>query len=242
MSKTVTPPADLFNEVEKIESVSTYDLSEVTATADDSAPHFVEPEEKEEKPAKKERKPRTVKQREQAPPTLPPFGAENTHVLDEQEQEQESASNLMPDGVVTLASVMPAETLMIVIDKALSVIFPLAINAIAGTRLKPADFKLSADEKKTMKPAVERAAATIKLNFNNPWLVLGITTVAVYGAKAAAHINFDDADAEDLGAPRRETRGRKRKEGGRDYAAEYAKRKERENAWANNDNRRNEPR
>jgi hypothetical protein len=92
----------------------------------------------------------------------------------------------------------------------MSVVLPLALNNLAGTKLKPSDLKLTADEKKQLKPSIEACAKTIPINFSNPWIALGITALAVYGAKTVDKINFDNIDADDF-APKTERRGRPRK-------------------------------
>jgi hypothetical protein len=201
----------------------------LTATHQEGEHIKPQPIETEPPAEEKKQKPRTKKsQPKPAEPAKEVFGAD-TVLEQEQEHIAPAQDYTLPEQAVTLATLLPAETLLIVIDKALSVILPLALNSLAGTKLRPSDMKLSAEEKRTMKPAIEAAAKTIKLNFNNPWVVLGITTVAVYGAKAAAVINFDNVDADDLGAgddrPKRKSTGAKRE---RDYAAEYARRQARE--------------
>jgi hypothetical protein len=212
-----------------IDGAAIYDLTQIET----DEPHFKEPA-KQEEPQKKER----AKRRPSKP--VPP---QNAQVFGEQDErtflEQDEDTHVIQEepnfesGKVALSDLLPADTLIVVLDKIMSIVLPLGINKLAGTKLKPSDFKLTADEKKTLKPALEAAARTIPINFSNPWVALAFVGVAVYGAKAVGHINFDNLDTEtfDYEHEQKQTRKpRAKKASGRDYAAEYAKRQLRKEA------------
>jgi predicted secreted protein len=92
----------------------------------------------------------------------------------------------------TLASVFPSGGLVTVLDKLMSVLMPLSINAIAGTKLNKKDFALDASEKKAISPALDEAAKTIPINFNNPWVNLSVVLGGVYLGKTLQVINLDN--------------------------------------------------
>lgn len=92
----------------------------------------------------------------------------------------------------TLASVFPSGGLITVLDKLMSILMPLAINSIAGTKLNKKDFSLDASEKKAISPALDEAAKTIPINFNNPWVTLGVVLGGVYLGKTLQVINLDN--------------------------------------------------
>jgi hypothetical protein len=92
----------------------------------------------------------------------------------------------------TLASVFPSGGLIAVLDKLMSVLMPLSINAIAGTKLNKKDFALDASEKKAISPALDEAAKTIPINFNNPWVNLSVVLGGVYLGKTLQVINLDN--------------------------------------------------
>lgn len=201
---------NLIDEIKEIENLTNYDLTEISETdapADEN--FFKEPEIKEEK--KKRGRPSKTP----APPAdKKPFGMTETdeQTFLEQEANEEfikADTDTLDDTKLSLNNLLPGDTLIIVIDKLMSVVLPLALNNIAGTKLKPSDLKLTADEKKQLKPSIEACAKTIPINFSNPWTALAITAVAVYGAKTVDKINFDNIDADDF--IKTERRGRPRK-------------------------------
>lgn len=212
---------NLFSEMEKendqlnkLENLSAYDLNDVTAENETAGAHFIEPETIEPKPKKGRGRPL----KPVPPQNNKVFGApnaENDKTFIEQEaaqeyilEDQEQAAGL--DGNLNLSHILPTDTFLVVVDKLMSVVIPFGLNKFAGGNFTPADFKLSADEKKTMKPPLEAALKTIKINLNNPWLMLSITAVAVYGAKVVDRVNFDNVGAGDIGG-KTERRGRPRK-------------------------------
>ncbi len=202
---------NLIDEIKEIENLTSYDLTEISETdapADEN--FFKEPEIKEEK--KKRGRPSKTP----APIIQKPFGMTETDeqtFLDQDDNEEfikSDEGSILDDTKLSLNNLLPGDTLIIVIDKLMSIVLPLALNNLAGTKLKPSDLKLTAEEKKQLKPSIEACAKTIPINFSNPWTALAITAVAVYGAKTVDKINFDNIDADDLG-PKTERRGRPRK-------------------------------
>jgi len=203
---------NLIDEIEQIETLTNYDLTEISETETPQDENFFkEPEIKEEK--KKRGRPSKTPA---PPPASKPFGMTETdeQTFIEQDENEEfikaDTGSTIDDTKISLNNLLPGDTLIIVLDKLMSVVLPLALNNLAGTKLKPSDLKLTADEKKQLKPSIEACAKTIPINFSNPWIALGITALAVYGAKTVDKINFDNIDADDF-APKTERRGRPRK-------------------------------
>jgi hypothetical protein len=205
---------NLIDEVKEIENLTNYDLTEISENENDTPTaesFFKEPEITPEK--KKRGRPAKTPA---PPPIKKPFGLDETteQTFLEQDENEEfiktDTGSTIDDTKISLNNLLPGDTLIIVLDKLMSVVLPLALNNLAGTKLKPADLKLTAEEKKQLKPAVEACAKTIPVNFSNPWTALGITALAVYGAKTMDKINFDNMDADDF-APKTERRGRPRK-------------------------------
>jgi hypothetical protein len=201
----------LIDEIEQIENLTSYDLNEISENDTPAAENFFkEPEIKEEK--KKRGRPQKTPV---PPPDKKPFGMTETDEQTFIEQEfnedfiKADEGSTLDDTKLNLSNLLPADTLLVVIDKLMSVVLPLALNNLAGTKLKPSDLKLTADERKQLKPSIEACAKTIPINFSNPWVALGITAVAVYGAKTVDKINFDNIDADDF--IKTERRGRPRK-------------------------------
>jgi hypothetical protein len=202
---------NLIDEIEQIETLTNYDLTEISETETPQDENFFkEPEIKEEK--KKRGRPSKTPT---PPPASKPFGMTETDeqtFIDQEDNEEfiKADTGTIDDTKISLNNLLPGDTLIIVLDKLMSVVLPLALNNLAGTKLKPSDLKLTADEKKQLKPSIEACAKTIPINFSNPWIALGITALAVYGAKTVDKINFDNIDADDF-APKTERRGRPRK-------------------------------
>lgn len=203
---------NLIDEIEQIETLTNYDLTEISETETPQDENFFkEPEIKEEK--KKRGRPSKTPP---PPPASKPFGMTETDeqtFIDQEDNEEfikADTGSTIDDTKISLNNLLPGDTLIIVLDKLMSVVLPLALNNLAGTKLKPSDLKLTADEKKQLKPSIEACAKTIPINFSNPWIALGITALAVYGAKTVDKINFDNIDADDF-APKTERRGRPRK-------------------------------
>ena len=202
----------LIDEISEIENLTNYDLTEISETETPQDENFFkEPEIKEEK--KKRGRPSKTP----APPApSKPFGmteSDEQTFIDQEDNEEfikADTGSTIDDTKISLNNLLPGDTLIVVLDKLMSVVLPLALNNLAGTKLKPSDLKLTADEKKQLKPSIEACAKTIPINFSNPWIALGITALAVYGAKTVDKINFDNIDADDF-APKTERRGRPRK-------------------------------
>lgn len=111
-----------------------------------------------------------------------------------------------PQQKMTLASLLPADSLIVVVDKGMSLLVPLLMNWASDSQLTPDDFKLNAEEKKILKEPLAHCAERIPINLENPWVALAVTAVAIYGGKALQNINF-----ENLGKPAAAKKGRPRK-------------------------------
>lgn len=110
--------------------------------------------------------------------------------------------------VITAAQLIPSEAVLLMFDKGMSILFPLLINKVAGTKLRTDDFKLTAEEKKQLKTPLENCMKELKINISNPFVILGITAFAIYGGKAAAALDVTGAEL-----PKKDGRGRPRKNG-----------------------------
>jgi len=112
----------------------------------------------------------------------------------------------------TLAKMFPSEGLIMILDKVMSNLVPIALNNLVNTRLKPKDFVLTTDEIDTISPLLDAAAETVPINLGNPWANLGIVLLGTYTAKAAGAMNFDFEDRPVM-VTKSKGRGRPRKNG-----------------------------
>lgn len=102
----------------------------------------------------------------------------------EPEMEQDLFSESKDESeALTLNNVLPSESLILIVDKTFSTLLPLAINALSKSKLKSKDFELLASERKALKPALERVAKDIPIDFNNNWINLAIVLIGIYSAK-----------------------------------------------------------
>lgn len=173
--------------------INAEELPEITKIETPKDETYKDPEEetKEQTPAQETR--RKLPPRKSTPPPVefPPAQNESERVYSDEDQNSETVTETANEAA-TVASLFPGDALVTLLSKGLGVLIPLGINAMAGTKLTPKDFALTAEEKRTLKPAVENCAKQIPVNFENPWIMLGVSIVAIYGAKAADVINFED--------------------------------------------------
>jgi hypothetical protein len=109
---------------------------------------------------------------------------------------------------ISAAQLIPTEAVLLMFDKGMSILFPFVLNKIAGTKLKTDDFKLTAEEKRQLKEPLENCMKELKINISNPFVILGITALAIYGGKAANVLDVTGAEVK-----KADGRGRPRKNG-----------------------------
>jgi hypothetical protein len=109
---------------------------------------------------------------------------------------------------ISAAQLIPTEAVLLMFDKGMSILFPFVLNKIAGTKLKTDDFKLTAEEKKQLREPLENCMKELKINISNPFVILGITALAIYGGKAANVLDVTGAEVK-----KADGRGRPRKNG-----------------------------
>jgi hypothetical protein len=180
---------------EEKKEISAEELPKMTEIETPEDESYKDPEEETEEQAPEPETSRKLPPKKKTPPPVefPPTENQTDRVYFDNEQDAENAEqSATTSEAATVASLFPGEALVTLLSKGLGVLIPLGINAMAGTKLTPKDFALTAEEKRTLKPAVENCAKQIPVNFENPWIMLGVSIVAIYGAKAAEVINFED--------------------------------------------------
>lgn len=125
------------------------------------------------------------------------------------QEDEKTTPTTAQTGKLNVIDVIPADAILLIVDKTFSVIIPAVINRLTGTKLKQEQFKLNTEEKKQLKTPLESALKTIDLNINNPFVILGLTALAVYGGKAAEALNVTGAEE----VKKADGRGRPRKNG-----------------------------
>lgn len=73
-----------------------------------------------------------------------------------------------------------------VIDAVLPAIVVI-LFAYAKITVKKSDFQLTAKEKDTLTPLVQKCMDSLMINFNSPWTALAVTAIGIYGAKIGEH-------------------------------------------------------
>lgn len=133
----------------------------------------------------------------------------NDTILGEDDKENDFLNEVKENPeVITAAQLIPSEAVLLMFDKGMSILFPLLINKVAGTKLRTDDFKLTAEEKKQLKTPLENCMKELKINISNPFVILGITAFAIYGGKAAAALDVTGGEVK-----KADGRGRPRKNG-----------------------------
>jgi hypothetical protein len=127
---------------------------------------------------------------------------ENEFISDNEPKQPLNASH------ISAAQLIPTEAVLLMFDKGMSILFPFVLNKIAGTKLKTDDFKLTAEEKKQLREPLENCMKELKINISNPFVILGITALAIYGGKAANVLDVTGAEVK-----KADGRGRPRKNG-----------------------------
>jgi len=127
---------------------------------------------------------------------------ENEFISDNKPKQPLNASH------ISAAQLIPTEAVLLMFDKGMSILFPFVLNKIAGTKLKTDDFKLTAEEKKQLREPLENCMKELKINISNPFVILGITALAIYGGKAANVLDVTGAEVK-----KADGRGRPRKNG-----------------------------
>ena len=139
----------LIDEISEIENLTNYDLTEISEIETPQDENFFK--EPEITPEKKKR----GRPSKTPPPPAPskPFGMTETDTqtfIDQEDNEEfikTDTGATLDDTKISLNNLLPGDTLIVVLDKLMSVVLPLALNNLAGTKLKPSDLKLTADEK-----------------------------------------------------------------------------------------------
>lgn len=83
---------------------------------------------------------------------------------------------------VSVGSLLEGKIAVDIIDALIPSLIVILFHAFKVV-LKKADFQLTAKEKDTLAPVVQKCMDSIHLNFDSPWIVLAVTMAALYGAK-----------------------------------------------------------
>lgn len=80
----------------------------------------------------------------------------------------------------------------------------VAVMAAIGAQMKKTDLQLTAREKTTLTPLMQKCMDQLMINFQNPFAALGISMLIIYGAKITEHgvIQMIDKKAEKAAADR----------------------------------------
>src|SRR5581483_25825 len=87
-----------------------------------------------------------------------------------------------PGASVNLGGIVAGEWAVNIIDA----MFPAALVALMysfGIKMRKTEMQLTAGEKNTLAPIMQKCLDSILVNFNNPWNALAITMGAIYGGK-----------------------------------------------------------
>lgn len=83
---------------------------------------------------------------------------------------------------VGLGSLFEGKMTIEIIDSLLPALLVLAFHR-GGMVVKKTDMQLTAKEKDTLTPVLQKCLDSILLNFDSPWTALAVTAGAIYGAK-----------------------------------------------------------
>jgi hypothetical protein len=199
------------NEQLKFEELETENLTPIETIINDEGVIIEDKQEnifliEEEPPAPKKetrgrpRKP--IEKKEIVNNTILGDDEENEFISDNEPKQPLNASH------ISAAQLIPTDAVLLMFDKGMSILFPFVLNKIAGTKLKTDDFKLTAEEKKQLREPLENCMKELKINISNPFVILGITALAIYGGKAANVLDVTGAEVK-----KADGRGRPRKNG-----------------------------
>jgi hypothetical protein len=63
----------------------------------------------------------------------------------------------------------------------------VALMAAIGAQMKKTDLQLTAREKSTLEPLMQKCMDQLMINFQNPFAALGVSMLVIYGAKVTEH-------------------------------------------------------
>lgn len=87
-----------------------------------------------------------------------------------------------PGASTTVGSLLEGKMAVDIMDALIPGLIVVLFHALKVT-VKKSAFQLSAKEKDTLAPIVQKCLDSINLNFNSPWTVLAVTLVVFYGSK-----------------------------------------------------------
>lgn len=87
---------------------------------------------------------------------------------------------------VGLGALFEGKMALEIIDSLLPALLVLAFYK-GGMVVKKTDMQLTAKEKDTLAPVLQKCLDSVLLNFDSPWTVLAVTAGAIYGAKLIEH-------------------------------------------------------
>lgn len=87
-----------------------------------------------------------------------------------------------PSATVSLGGMVQGEWAVNIMDALLPAAMVAGFYAM-GMKLRKSELQLTASEKATISPIMQKCLDSILLNFNNPWNALAITVGAIYGGK-----------------------------------------------------------
>jgi hypothetical protein len=112
-------------------------------------------------------------------------GSNHTTISDISGQSANSAPGgpvQTPGASVSLGGMVQGEWVVNIIDALLPAAIVAAFYAM-GVKIRKTEMQLTAGEKNTLAPLVQKCMDSMLINFTNPWNALGITMLAIYGGK-----------------------------------------------------------
>lgn len=109
-------------------------------------------------------------------------GAEHTKIQTESTQPTTTPIVETPKGGTSVGSLVGGEMALNLLDAVLPGLIVAGFHAM-NVQLAKSDMQLTAKEKEVIAPVLQKCLDTININFNNPWVMLGVTTGIVYGGK-----------------------------------------------------------
>ena len=107
----------------------------------------------------------------------------------ENEQNRSNIHSSIPDplnqrGNVNIGAFMGGKTGVMIIDSVVPLIFWAILKYGIGVKVSRKELQLTAKEREEIEPLVKNCMDSLNMNFDNPFIALGITMAMVYGSKS----------------------------------------------------------
>lgn len=95
---------------------------------------------------------------------------------------------------VNMGAVLSGEVAVGLFDNIAPVLFSIALRKFTDINVNKSAFKLTAAEKSQLTPLVDRVLAEVNINFENPFIALGVSIAFIYGSKTIEVMNSPEAE------------------------------------------------